>query len=250
MLRNIHLHGVLAEQFQPRYELDVETPGEALRALMTQVRGFESVIREGEFTCIRGDFDTGVECDESLLQLRFGSVRDFHIVPAVAGAGRGVGKILVGVALIGATLLSGGAALAAVGGLSGAFGAGGVGLSGVAGAAFGGGIVGAITGGFSLGAVALGVGGLLVLSGAASMLSMMPKMSDDLASTDSKAGFLFNGAINTSVQGGPIPLVFGRIDAGSVVVSVGFSSERLDVAVPGAAGPASSGTISYPLNLS
>ena len=226
MLKTIHLHGSLAEKFQPTYSLDVETPAEALRAIMVQVPGFEQEIRKGEFVCVRGNAETGVECDEELLHLRLGNVKDFHIIPAVTGAGRGGGKILLGIALIGATLISGGAALAAAGSLG-----AGLGVSGTIGAAWGGGLIGAIGGISGLGMYVAGAGALLVLGGAAQAISTMATSSADLTSVDSKAGYLFNGAFNSSQQGSAVPLVFGRIRAGTVVVSAGITAERTSESV-------------------
>ena len=44
---------------------------------------------------------------------------------------------------------------------------------------------------------------------------------------EAKASFLFNGPVNTAEQGGPVPLVYGRVITGSHVVSSGLSTEKI-----------------------
>lgn len=227
MKRMIYLHGALGEKYGSEFSLAVDTPGEAIRALTSQLPGLEKDIRAGEFVCVRGNLDNGVDCDEAHLYLTFGSVKDFHIMPAAVGRGRGGGKILLGIALIAATVVSGGMALAASGLTFG--GVSGMGMSGLVGAAWGGSLSGAITGWATLGGFAMISGALLVASGAGMAISAMMDAGDygSRNEVDQRPGFLFNGAMNTGEQGGPIPLVFGRIKAGSVVVSAGVSTERI-----------------------
>lgn len=227
MLRQIKLYGNLAERYGSEFNLAVETPAEAIRALCVQLRGFEQDVRAGEFVCVRGDYDAGVECDEPLLVLRLGSIKQFHIIPAAVGRKSGVGKILIGLALIAATVFTAGAALGAYG----AF----VSTSGFLGALSTG------LGGFGLYGAAAGA--LLVLGGVSQMIAPTPSGAGSGSTVDQKPGYLFNGATNTSQQGGACPLVFGRIIAGSVVVSAGVVSERV-----GAAGTdysPSSGNLTY-----
>lgn len=47
------------------------------------------------------------------------------------------------------------------------------------------------------------------------------------SSTDERPSFLFDGATNTSTQGLPVPVIYGRVKTGSVVVSAGLSAEKL-----------------------
>lgn len=204
MLRNIHLHGDLAERFGPVFRLAVETPVEAVRALTSQLPGLEQRIREGEFICIRGDYTNGVRCDEELLTLRLGSITDFHLVPATVGHGEEAGKIILGVILIG---------------------------------------VGFFTGQTWV----MGIGASLVLGGTAMALTTMPSATGENSAED-RPGYLFNGAVNSSEPGGCVPLVFGRIRAGSVVVSAGVTAERLSGAVSGTSGGSSTGSIGQPVD--
>jgi predicted phage tail protein len=62
---------------------------------------------------------------------------------------------------------------------------------------------------------------MMVISVTMSML-MMPSMPNpDQAAQEAatKNSFLFNGAVNTVEQGGPVPLVYGRAMVGSTVIS-------------------------------
>lgn len=199
MLKTIHLYGDLADRFGDEYRLDVLTPGEAIGALCVQLPGFEQAIYEGEFRCFRGEIAEGHDCDEGLLRLRLGSVKDFHVVPAAVGGKSGLGKILIGLVLLAAVFINPAflALAPVIGGTS-----------------------------LAVGAVIAGVGGLMILGGVAQLISPHPKASNTTGQ-DQKQGFNFNGPVNTSEAGVPCPLVFGRVRAGSVVVSAGIISERI-----------------------
>ena len=43
-----------------------------------------------------------------------------------------------------------------------------------------------------------------------------------------RPSFVFDGAVNTSEQGGPVPLVYGTMRTGSVVISSGLVSEEVE----------------------
>lgn len=67
------------------------------------------------------------------------------------------------------------------------------------------------------------------LGGVAQMLAPSPTSNyDDRESPDQRPSFLFDGPVNTSTQGLPVPVVYGRIKTGSVVVSAGMTAEELD----------------------
>ena len=62
-------------------------------------------------------------------------------------------------------------------------------------------------------ALSAGIG--LVIGAICTML-MRPSKNDD---DDSSSNYYFNGAVNTTQQGNPVPLVFGRCRVGSAVIS-------------------------------
>lgn len=206
MLRTIHLHGSLAKTFGDSFKLDVLTPAEAVRALCIQLKGFMEAIKAGEWRCIRGGLEDGLACDEDLLHLRFGSIRDFHLVPVTAGNKSGIGKILIGVLLIAASFIPGVQAIT-------------IPLLG------------------HLSALMFGVGAMMALGGLSHIISPTPKQSTPTT-------FLFNGPVNTGTAGSACPLVFGRIRAGSVTVSAGIIAEQIGSSTYGST-VSPTGNISY-----
>lgn len=60
---------------------------------------------------------------------------------------------------------------------------------------------------------------------------MSPKTAaDDAASRerpDQRPSFFFDGPVNTSTQGLPVPIICGRVKCGSVVVSAGMTAEQI-----------------------
>jgi predicted phage tail protein len=207
MIRRIILHGQLAEQFGDEFTLDVLTPAEAVRALCVQLKDFANVVREGTYRCIRGGFEDGVECDEALLHLRFGSLRDFHIVPVAGGAkSGGIAKIILGVVLIAASFIPGVAAFTIP-------------------------VLGS-----NLGSMLFGVGAMMALGGISQLISPTPN--------NNPTTFLFNGPVNTGQSGVVCPIVFGRVRAGSVTVSAGIIAEQIGNSIYGAV-QSPTGNISY-----
>lgn len=209
MLRTIVLHGELGNRFGHTFSLDVATPVEAVRALIVQLKGFRRYFRDGNYRVIRKRDAREMDLDLDELKLRLGRAKELHIVPVVAGAASGLGKILIGVAIVGLAIVAPYAL-----GL-----AGGLGASAIGGAT----IFGTT---LTFGQIA-GVGLALALGGVAQMLSPTPQLSGGSAAQDRRESFLFGGQDNTSAQGGPVPLVFGTFLVGSVVVSAGLSAEQV-----------------------
>jgi predicted phage tail protein len=206
-LNTIFLHGDLAEKFGDEHRLAVSTPREAVKALCVIKKGFREAFEDGEYKVIRKSQKTGdgLVLDEVTIFLGM-SDTDLHIIPMPAGSKKaGVGKILLGVAFIGAAILTAGGTAALGAGL-GAF-AGGAGLT--------------MSVGLSL------FGASLVLGGVASMMMPTPGAPNPNAAEDKEQSFLFNGAVNVQAQGHPVPLAYGRVLTGSVVVSSGISIQQI-----------------------
>ncbi|MGE0256801.1 MAG: tail assembly protein [Alphaproteobacteria bacterium] len=216
-LRTVHLHGALAGRFGARHRIAVATPVEAFRALAVLRPGFRQAVSDGAFRIVRGDLYGGIDLDGETLGLRLGTC-DLHVVPVLAGAGgRGTGKIILGAAIIGLAVWAAPAAPLAAGGLEGAAASG---LAAEAFTAFGTSV--------TWGNIA-GVGVAMALAGVSQMLSPLPRVSDYALRErpEARPSFLFNGSLNTSEQGGPVPLGFGRFRVGSVVVSAGLAVEQI-----------------------
>ncbi|MFZ4964690.1 tail assembly protein [Pseudomonas sp. Mn2068] len=65
----------------------------------------------------------------------------------------------------------------------------------------------------------------LVAGGVIQMLSPQAKGLGTQDSPNNRASYSFNGPVNTSVQGNPVPLLYGRMIVGSAVISAGIYSE-------------------------
>lgn len=198
-MKTVTLTGRLGKRFGRSFNLDIENPAEAVRALCYQIEGFEAELRKGAYR-VRRVYEKGMqEIDETLLSLSFGKAIGVRIDPVITGRKNGgLGKIILGVALVGAAFFFSGGALS--------------------GAAF------SIAGqSVSYGQIAL-IGGLMALSGVSAMLA--PKVKTN---TDDKedSSFLTNAPGNMIEQGHPVPLVYGfGVYCGSVMVSAGISTSE------------------------
>ena len=215
MIRDIFLYGVAGRMFGSHFRLDIDSPAEAVRALVTLRPGLREVIRNGNWRVVVGARHVNNSIAEESLFMSLGS-QPVHLIPTTrARGGGGVGKIVAGVVLIGAVILTAGLAAPA-----------GVGLF----AAMGASIIEGV--GITFANVAM-LGVSMVLTGVAALLSTQPgqdapaQQATDMARPEDRPSFLFNGIVNNSQQGGPVPLVFGRHLVGSIVVSAGINAEDI-----------------------
>jgi predicted phage tail protein len=186
MLRKIRLYGKLAKFVGHRVlEADVATAAEAVRFLLANWPELERHMADQHYRVhTAGD-------DLTLDDLHNPMGQELRIVPVVAGAGA-VGRILAGIAIIAFAIVTAGAGIA------------GLGL------------------GFSAStAVSIGlVGASLVIGGIAQLLTPTPRVDKDEA--DPRKSFSFSGIQNTSRVGTAVPVVYGELLVGSVVVSAGI----------------------------
>tara|TARA_R110002012_G_scaffold50972_1_gene131934 strand:- start:2169 stop:2795 length:627 start_codon:yes stop_codon:yes gene_type:complete len=205
-MKVVKVYGKLRELLgQCRFELDVATPAQAVKALLVNFPQLERFILDSEkdgvaYRMMVGRQHIG-EQNFGDLSLPFGEREVFSIAPAIAGAGGNFGSILLGAGLIGASFLFPGAGL--FGGTS------------FFGAAAGAGV--ATTVGVGLSAVGAG----LILGGVAEMISPTPQ-PQQRKEAEQLESFTFSGIVNISRQGIPVPVVLGRAYAGSVVISSGL----------------------------
>ena len=198
-LREVFLYGHLALDIGKRLELAFRTPADAIRLIELNWPGFAQRFKSGLFhLSITRD---GAERELDLEHVTLGFTGDaLHIMPRAVGRGKGKAILtaLIGGLVIGAAFFfSGGTLGAALPGFLGATGA-------------------------TFGTVAnFGMG--LVLNGIGSLLTPTPKTDYQ---EEGKKSFIFNGPINTSDQGGPVPLVFGRMMIGSIVASASLDVEN------------------------
>lgn len=204
-MKTIILLGELGKKFGKKMRLDVKTPAEAVRALCANFPEFERHMVESEkrnvgYRIVLGKTD--IPLDD--IHNPAGS-QTIKLVPVVMGAGGGFGQIVLGALIIGAAFMTGGASLS-------------IGMMG----------------GFSVattfvGGIALGVGASLILGGVAQMLSPMPKATDPSEKPENQPSYTFNGAVNTTAQGQPVPVGYGRMVVGSAVISAGITTEEIPI---------------------
>ncbi len=201
MLSKIKVYGRLARFLGERtFEAEISTPLHAFKFLLANFPQVEKHMMEQNY-CIKVGKD---EIDETELFNPIGQ-QEVKIVPVATGS-RGLTRVLAGAALIGLTLATGGATGAAFSGIS--FTGAGAGLSG------------------ALAAAAGNLGIYLALSGTAQMLTPVPQppgVSEDPQSQN----FSFSGVQNTSRAGTAIPVIYGEIFAGSLVVSAGIDTVQI-----------------------
>ena len=214
-MKVVKVYGALRERLgQCRFELDVATPAQALKALCVNFPGLDKWLidseQDGVGYRVRVGKQEATPDDLSVLSLPWSEREVFSITPVVAGAGgRGLGSILLGGLLIGASFFFPGA---------GAFGFASIGSAGagVAGA----GIATSIGTSLSL------TGASLVFGGIAQIISPTPPSGLELKEANRIENFSFSGITNTSQQGLAVPIAYGRVVIGSAVISSGFDVDH------------------------
>ena len=205
MLRKLKLYGELAEITGHReFDVAVNTTAQAVSFLVNNFPQLENHMAARYYQVLLEKEDVGI--DE--LHFPIGQ-SDIKFVPVVSGSGGNLGRILLGGALIAMSF--------GVGGLfTNPLTLGGKGFFGFASAGMG-------------AKAAFGIGAGLVLSGVSGMLFPTPKMPQFSSEQDPRLSFSFSGTQQTSRAGTPVPLVYGEIITGSVVISSSIDTEQVQV---------------------
>ncbi|WP_211440916.1 tail assembly protein [Collimonas humicola] len=202
-MREVRLYGHLREQFGESFLLDVASPAEAVRALRAIHPGFTgALVGHAPGYNVLVD-DNGIGVDD----LTFcGSSGTIKIVPLVSGAKAGALQTIVGAVMI---------------------------------------VVGMVATAYGFGTVGVpltNAGYAMVIGGIATMLFSPPGTAAPKEQPGNTPSYSFNGAVNTTAQGNPVPVCYGRLIVGSQVISAGLSVEQT-IAIPQvAAAPASAAT--------
>ena len=214
-MKVVKVYGALRKRLgQCRFEFEAATPAQAIKALCVNFPGLEKWLidseKDGVGYRVAVSKEKITEQDVSPLFMPFSDKEVFSITPVIAGAGGGGGRILVGVGLIAAAVFLGPSL--AIGG------------AGFLGATIGTGLIGGIA------AQAIGAIGLsLVLGGVAQMISPQPDFSPMESGPEAAKleSFTFSNVVNTSRQGLPVPIAYGRVFTGSAVLSSGLDVDQL-----------------------
>jgi predicted phage tail protein len=203
MLREIRVYGQLAKFLGRRkFMAAVDSAAEAIRFLLANYPQVEQhMCQDGRhYRVMVGDHAVGME---ELHGPTGGNA--IKIVPVIGGAGGGVGQILAGVALVAAAIFIPGLGL---------------------------GLAGATVTKIGL------LGGALILGGISQALTPTPTLaasstysgSQGTTNTemDPQKSYSFSGIQNTSRAGVPLPLAFGEVICGSVVISAGIDTVQIE----------------------
>lgn len=196
----IMLYGALGRQFGKVHRYDVKSPREAVRALCATLPGFRKTVEESGHYRVSVAGLQDLELEETAYPVSH--KESVRIIPVVEGAGGGFGKILLGAALIAFSV-----AFPTFGMLP---------------------FTSGPLAGMSIGSIAGSIGMSLLLGGVAQMLFAPPKQkSGQMEKAENRPSFMFDGAINTSAQGNPVPVCYGELIVGSQVVSAGLTAEQI-----------------------
>lgn len=203
MLTNIYLHGRLGLKFGDFYRMDVSSVAEAVRAL-TRVRpGLTQHLIESEKHGVGYHIKVGKRAvgEEELLTTYSPNDADIHIIPVPMVCGKkGLLQIVVGIVLIAVAVYTGGTGMT---------------------------FFKAVAGGGLRGAAAL-LGASLVMQGVTSLIVGTPKFNalSGSSAEETTRSYLFNGSQQTSKQGGPVPVGYGKLHVGPQVISMGVSTDE------------------------
>ena len=185
MLREIRVYGQLAEFLGQRvFHAVVSSAAEAIRFLCANFPQLEAHMSERHYRVSTGRHQIGLD------ELHDPSGQAvIRIAPVVGGAGGALGRIAIGAALIAASFFTAGVAIAGIG----------------------------------VSSVVFGVGASLTLGGIAQLLTPTPRLATgENSDADPRKSYSFSGVQNTSRQGVPIPVIYGEVLTGSIVISAGI----------------------------
>ena len=206
-MRKVRLYGPLAKFVGHRVlEADVQNAAEAVRFLICNWPELEKHMAD-QYYSVKADT---WEISEDELHFPTGK-SDIKIIPVVGGAGGSTGRILLGVALIGASFLLPGAGMFGAQSLFGATAATGWTAAGI---------------GTVAGTMLSGIGAALVLGGISEMLTPIPKTPESVQ--DPENSFSFSGTGSSSRAGLPVPVIFGRVLTGSITISMNVDTVQVE----------------------
>ncbi|HDR1907283.1 TPA: tail assembly protein [Pasteurella multocida] len=193
---NVKFYGSL-RQFGSAFKLDIENAAEAIKALTTQIPKLREFIQKGYFTLRIGKEYIDNRYLEKGLYYKLKEGMTIHLTPVLKGSKRGgVFNVILGAALMVASIFFPEAGL--LGGL------------------------------ITKGAV-FGMGAALTLGGVAQMLTKPPEMQGIGNDAEKKRSTSFSNLSNMVAQGRIVPLTYGRMLCGSMVISQGVETIDVDI---------------------
>ena len=196
MLVAVVLNGQMGKAFGKNWELAVNSPAEALRMIDANKPGLFAWIRRylkkyGKYrvTCTYED-GRKEDLDNETFEFER-QVKRISFTPLVEGASAGVRFVV-------------GAILVVVGYM--------VGFTGV---------------GAPIGYALVAAGMSMMIGAVVEMLTPKPKMKNDQTERKDGTSYFFDGPVNTTRQGVPVQVIYGRVLVGSHVISANVNVEQL-----------------------
>ncbi|MFU0932513.1 tail assembly protein [Kluyvera cryocrescens] len=191
VMTNIKLSGSLAKLFGREHQRVIGPTREAFRALSATIPGFQKFMNTSKargltFAIFVGEKNVG----EDDLAFPNGG-REIRIVPVIIGSKKaGIFQTILGAVIIAASAVG---SYFAPGNPFSAFG--------------------------------YKVGAAMMLGGVAQMLSPQPAGLASKQDADNRASYAFGGVTNTTAQGNPVPLCYGKRRIGGAIISAGIYVE-------------------------
>lgn len=212
-LVKVTLHGELGQTCYKEWNIRVNSVGEAIRCIEMNTKKlykfllskeqegarYRVLINGEDFICDKkGSLELKEEdikyLKNSQLMMNNINLKSIDIVPVLEGADSGIFTTIAGALLIATS------------------------------------IVLFIIPGFNITGAALLVAGLGLLSaGVVALLSKPPDFEDFRTAPNARISYLFNGPQNTTREGGPVPVGYGRLLVGSQVISAAYIVNDYDV---------------------
>ena len=194
-MKIVKVYGALRELLgKTRFEFVADTPAQAMRALLANFPELQQWLIDSEKNGVAYRVTVGRQKihndDIAGLFSPWSEQEVFSIAPVLIGAGGSTTQILIGVALVAATLIPGGLPIAGTLATK-------IGLA----------------------------GGALILGGIEQLISPVPKPPKEATLLESNS---FSGIQQTVRQGVPVPIAYGRVFVGSAVISAGLDVDQVD----------------------
>ena len=192
---NVRFYGSL-KQFGSEFRLDCQTTAEIVQALTSQIPKLRQFIQQGLFTVRVGRDYFDNRYLEQGLSHKLKDDATVHFTPVLKGSKRGgLFGVIAGVAIIAGAIALG--PLAGIISTNAAW------------------VVGS-------------VGASLLLGGVAQMLTKMPEMKMG-TEKEKKQSTAFSNLSNMTAQGKAMPLAYGRIRVGSLIISQGVETMDTEI---------------------
>lgn len=214
-MKVVKVYGALRKRLgQCRFELEAATPAQAIKALCVNFPGLDKWLidseKDGVGYRVTVSKEKATEQDISPLIMPWSEKDVFSITPVIAGAGRGLGSILAGVALIAVAVANPFVGFSVAQGGFALIGAGATATVGTS---------------LAIAAGTIGIG--LTFMGIAQAISPQPGLDSTLDESVQLESFSFSNVVNTSRQGLPVPIAYGRVFVGSAIISSGLDVDEV-----------------------